>query len=42
MHHLLAMLAGALAGAVSAAVPIYAYAIDPPEEVLVPDESVVV
>ena len=42
MHHLLTVLFGALAGAMSAAVPIYAIATGTPDEALVPDESVAV
>jgi hypothetical protein len=40
MHHLLAVLFGALAGAVSATVPIYATGLGPPDDALTPDESV--
>jgi hypothetical protein len=40
MHHLLAVLVGALAGAMSATVPVYATTPDPPEEVLLPADSV--
>jgi hypothetical protein len=42
MHHLLAVLVGALAGAMSATAPIYPYALDPPVEALAPDEPAVV
>jgi len=31
MHHLFAVLVGALAGAMSATAPFYAYALDPPD-----------
>ena len=40
MHHLLAVLFGALVGAISATVPIYATGPDPPDDALTPDESV--
>jgi hypothetical protein len=40
MHHLLAVLAGALAGAMSATAPIYTTGTDPPEDPLDPVESV--
>ena len=42
MHHLLAVLFGALSGAISATVPIYAAGFHPPEDLLATDESVVV
>jgi hypothetical protein len=40
MHHLLAVLAGALAAAMSATAPIYTTGTDPPEDALDPVESV--
>ena len=40
MHHLLAVLFGALAAAMSATVPIYATGPDPPDDEPAPDESV--
>jgi len=42
MHHLLAVLFGALAGAMSATAPIYTADTGPPEEALVPDEPAAV
>jgi hypothetical protein len=42
MHHLLTVLFGALAGAMSATAPIYAGTAGRPHETLVPDESVAV